>query len=439
MHRRVLPARYAACAVLAGFVACFVGAVWAGAVSLVGQLDPNDQQDVFLYQFTLSAPGSVAIQTWGYGGTLSAPGDVNAQGNPIAPGGFDPYVTVFSGNGPAAALLASNDDGSCPPGTISAGFCRDSTLALPALPAGTYTMALSSFENMSLAENYGGGTLADGFVGLGSFGGRTNSYAVDISGATVVAPLLALAYVPNALTFGPQTLNVASGPLTITVTNTGAAPVALGGLVLGGANAAEFATGGDCTGSIGVGAICVINVTFRPTATGLRVATLSIISSASGSPALINVSGSGTASAVASAALTTTDLDFGSLPAGRPSLPLTLVVTSVGGAPLVIGVNSEGGTNPGDFGITDNCAGQTLGAGATCAFSVVFTPLASGPRSATLTINTNASNNPLTVTLRGAGFVAPIPTPALDGWGLVALSLLLALGAILARRRDAQR
>jgi len=33
--------------------------------SLVGALDPNNAQDVLLHVFTLSAPGSVSIQSWG--------------------------------------------------------------------------------------------------------------------------------------------------------------------------------------------------------------------------------------------------------------------------------------------------------------------------------------------------------------------------------------
>src|ERR1700675_2485268 len=74
---------------LAGFLAAFNAAAW-GAVSLTGQLDPNNPQDVFVYAFTLSAPATVAIQTCGNGGTSNAPGGTNAQGAVIAAGGVDP-------------------------------------------------------------------------------------------------------------------------------------------------------------------------------------------------------------------------------------------------------------------------------------------------------------------------------------------------------------
>jgi hypothetical protein len=169
----------------------------------------------------------------------------------------------------------------------------------------------------------------------------------------------------------------------------------------------------------------------------LRAATLALNSNASGSPAVINLQGTGTNSAVASAALTATDLDFGGQRIGFSSTPRVLTVTNTGGAALVIGIDSEAGSNPGEFVITDNCAGQTIAASATCTLTVVFTPMATGSRSATLTINSNASNNPVTVTLRGVGLVQSIPT--LNGWGLAVLSLLLAMGAAFARRRAKSR
>jgi hypothetical protein len=146
----------------------------------------------------------------------------------IGAGGFDPYVSLFSGSGAGATFLASNDDGSCPPGTLGDGLCGDSTLVTGVLPAGTYTLAVSAFLNMSFAENLGSGTLGDGFIGLGSYGTRSYLYAVDIAGATLVTPTLALSHNPNGLTFGPQTVNVASGPLGVVVTNVGSSPVALG-------------------------------------------------------------------------------------------------------------------------------------------------------------------------------------------------------------------
>ena len=91
----------------------------AADISLTGALDPANPQDVYLYTFTLAAPATLTIQSWGYGGTAAAPGGTNLAGAVIPPGGFDPYVSVFRGIGPTATFLVSNDDGACPPGSAT--------------------------------------------------------------------------------------------------------------------------------------------------------------------------------------------------------------------------------------------------------------------------------------------------------------------------------
>ena len=159
---------------------------WSNAISLTGSLNPANSNDVLLVSFTLAGVTDVTIQSYGYGGTSSAPGGKNAAGNVIAPGGFDTYFSLFSGTGPSATFLISNDDGTCPP----AGFapaCRDSQFVLHSVSAGGYTLAVSVFDNLSFAENLGTGTLGDGFIGLGNYFNldsnsfRTSNYAIDFT------------------------------------------------------------------------------------------------------------------------------------------------------------------------------------------------------------------------------------------------------------------
>jgi hypothetical protein len=410
----------------------------AAGISLVGQLDPNNPQDAFLFAFDLSAPGQVRIQSWGYGGTSNAPDGTNAAGMVIPPGGFDPYVSVFNGVRPAATFVASNDDGACPPGAVSAGKCYDSALAVN-LSAGSHTLSVTAFLNMSFAENLGTGTLDDGFIGLGSFGGRTNAFAVDIEGSSVVAPDRLLAANPNALTFGPQTLNITSGQLVLQVASVGALPVNIETVTVAGANASEFAVGGNCAGAVlQPTELCTVSVTFRPTAIGPRSAVITINSNAGNDPLTVNVGGSGTNSVTAGATLSATGLDFGSTQLNQTSSPRTITVTNTGTASLIFGANVLGGANPGDFAVlADNCAMQTIAPGNACTFNVAFAPLALGPRSATLTFNSNASNNPVTVTLQGRGVIAQ-PAPLLGHAAFVVLFALLALIALVGLRRLAK-
>lgn len=156
----------------------------ASAVSYTGNLDSTDPNDFVLFEFTLTSNANTNIQTWSYdGGT-------NAAGVVISPGGFDPYVSLFAGTGDSAAFLLSDDDGLCPVGGRAVA-CDDSTLHLMNLPGGTYTLALTTFGNVPFAENLGSGTLADGFISLGSYydavtnSNRTSAYAIDIQSAAL--------------------------------------------------------------------------------------------------------------------------------------------------------------------------------------------------------------------------------------------------------------
>jgi hypothetical protein len=150
------------------------------SISITGALDPNNPEDIRLIEFSLAAPTNLTVQTWGFGGTDNAPGGTNAAGQVIVPGGFDPFVALYSGTGPGAIYLGLNDDGLCPPGNAFGGLCHDSTLMGVALPAGAYTLALGVFENFPFPAFGIGNTLGDGFVGLGFYFNTTSNFAVDL-------------------------------------------------------------------------------------------------------------------------------------------------------------------------------------------------------------------------------------------------------------------
>jgi hypothetical protein len=164
---------------------------FAVPLSFVGSLDPGNPNDVYLAMFSVASSSEVTIQSYGYGGSAGAPGGTNAAGTVIAPGGFDTYFSLFNGLGPTATFYASNDDGGCGPATAVNGACEDSRLDLT-LAAGEYTLALTLPNNYSIAENYGYGSLGDGFIGLqgdyydnNSGEVRSSNFAFDIAGDAV--------------------------------------------------------------------------------------------------------------------------------------------------------------------------------------------------------------------------------------------------------------
>ena len=110
--------------------------------------------NVALYSFTVTVPGTVDIVSTGF-----------------ADGGVDPYFTLFAGGDDSATFVDSNYD--APDG--------DFTWTGP-LATGTYQIALGAFENMSFAENAGDGTLADGFISIGDPGSLGDgSYSLTLT------------------------------------------------------------------------------------------------------------------------------------------------------------------------------------------------------------------------------------------------------------------
>lgn len=126
--------------------------------------------------FTVTGSSTMQAISFSYGG------GVNGAGQTIAQGGFEPYLSLFDASG---NFLASTFFGTtCPAGantnTLS-GECFDVSLDGGTLAPGSYQIAISAFENLSLAENLGSGTLAGGFTGLGNLNdGEDLHYAFDV-------------------------------------------------------------------------------------------------------------------------------------------------------------------------------------------------------------------------------------------------------------------
>jgi hypothetical protein len=81
---------------------------------------------------------------------------------------------------------------------------------------------------------------------------------------------------PTSIDFGIGTVGVSSGPQVVTLANQGTADMHVSGLSLSGAAPGDFTTSGDtCTGAtVAPDASCTVSVSFKPTATGSRGASL---------------------------------------------------------------------------------------------------------------------------------------------------------------------
>jgi hypothetical protein len=154
--------KYAAVLLFAASVPCLADVTFNGNFQALG-LDP--QFDAYLGTFVLPAPTDVSIRSYGY-----------------SMGGFDPIVSLFQGSGPSAVFLDLNDD-------EVFGVVMDSFLSFTGLPADTYTLAITYTSNAPNAYYFGGGTLGDGFIGLGWQDlSHSDYFQVTVSGAEVPEP-----------------------------------------------------------------------------------------------------------------------------------------------------------------------------------------------------------------------------------------------------------
>ena len=88
---------------------------------------------------------------------------------------------------------------------------------------------------------------------------------------------------------------------------------------------------------------------------------------------------------------------------GRRSGVRQAVVTNDGLVPVDVLDVSLGGSNPGDYRVSNGCP-PTLSPGEACTVAVSFAPVTRGSRAAVLLVGTTASATPSTVALTGTGF-----------------------------------
>ena len=114
-------------------------------------------------------------------------------------------------------------------------------------------------------------------------------------------------------------------------------------------------------------------------------------------------------------------VDFGPRAPGYPSEYTTVAVTNTGAADLTIpaGGVTLAGTNRDDFDFSSTCDDVTLQPGQSCTIDVLFNPTATGSRSGSLQIASNAAGSPKVVPLTGSGVppslsFSPDPVPSVS-------------------------
>lgn len=100
---------------------------------------------------------------------------------------------------------------------------------------------------------------------------------------------------PSSVNFGSQTVGTTSAAETVRLTNAGSTVLSIATIGLSGADPSDFAQVNTCPmapATLSPRATCTISVTFTPSASGSRVATLSV-SEADGSTETVSLKGTG--------------------------------------------------------------------------------------------------------------------------------------------------
>lgn len=205
----------------------------------------------------------------------------------------------------------------------------------------------------------------------------------------------------------------------VTITNTGATPLQISSVSV--SNQQFSLTGLTVPNTILPMSSASFNLTFAPSNSGSTSATANIVTSASTQPASIQLKGKGEASA-ATLVLTPSVVSFGDQTL-KTTTTQNITVQNTGGSNVSVqGITVSGA----GFGYSDLSPGFSLAPNQKVTFQVWFSPKASGPSAATLTLLSPNLSSPGVLSMSGDGVnpqgPSPTPTPAPSSSQSVSLS-----------------
>ena len=217
--------------------------------------------------------------------------------------------------------------------------------------------------------------------------------------------------------------------VTYTIQNTGNSTLTIGAISFSGANATDFTVIGLPSSTIAAGGSTTFTVRFFPSTAGVKNAAISIVNGDSNeNPYNFSISGTGIDLGVAQEIQVegnaTVIPDNGVITSTNnwtilgdtfvsTAITRTYTIKNTGATTLTIGAISFSGTNASEFSVITAPSASIAGGGSTT-FVVRFLPLATGVRTATISIvNNDATENPYNFNIQGNAFTS-VPTPEID-------------------------
>ena len=242
----------------------------------------------------------------------------------------------------------------------------------------------------------------------------THSVAVTGTGVSPASPAQTylLSASTSSLSFG-NALVGSSAAQTIALTNSGTGSVTISQAAVSGAG---FSVSG-CSGAVtlAAGQSLTLTVGFAPATTGSAAGSISVVSSATNSPATIALSGTGVQAQIS---VVPTSVSFGNVAVGVSNTQ-SLTIRNAGTANLSVTQAVLAGTG---FTLSGLTVPLSVAPGGSSVFTIGFTPASASSFTGSLTLVNNTPNSPLVVALAGAG-IAPVlqltVTPASLSFGSI--------------------
>ncbi|HWY59722.1 MAG TPA: SBBP repeat-containing protein [Terriglobales bacterium] len=388
-----------------------IEAYTSGSDLLLVEIDPVAGSELFATYLGASAedfPSGIAVDV---SGNIYVGGSTNSPDFPVTQGAFQKAL----GGGTHAFVLKIGPS-SAPAVSLSPNLLQYALRAVGSTST-AQTVLLRNMSSTALTissittsgdfaetDSCGGSVPAAGNCTFSvtfspsAAGTRTGSIVIqdDAAGSPHLITLNgdgALAVVsltPASQAFPATLVGSSSAAQTVTLANTGNAGLSISNIQAAG----DYSQTNNCPSTLAAGSGCTFNITFAPTATGMRTGTLTLTDSVSGSPQTVTFTGNGYVNTVTVAPAS---LTFASQALKTSSAVQVVTVTNTGANSITI----SGASASGDFGQTNTCG--TVAAGGTCSVSVTFSPMASGSRSGTLSVSGSFTGSPQTLSLSGTG------------------------------------
>jgi hypothetical protein len=287
--------------------------------------------------------------------------------------------------------------------TVTAG----QTASFTVLAAGTAPLGYQWQKN---GVNISGATLASYTTPATTTtdSGATFSVVVSNTAGTVTssaatltvnpAPAPAIQVSPTSINFGNAVvgINLSQG---LIIRNTGTATLTISQVTATGS--AFSVSGFSLPLNVSAGQQTTITAAFLPTLVGSASGNISIASNAPTSPTSVGLSGTGVA-ATLTLGINPTSLSFGNVTTGTSSAAQNATITNTGNSSVTISqINLTGA----GYSMTGGSAPVTLTPSQNLTLSVQFSPTAAGTINGSISIVSNATGSPATVSLSGTGIV----------------------------------